>query len=136
MKWSRIIVGAVAAFAGSMLITAGIVAVYAFKLGAQAQGAPDPDKIREFAQHVGPTWGPLLLPCVTVLAAFWVARRATVLPVRHALFMGILTALMGIAISLPLDLRDMLTVVGALVAAFIGGQAGAAWRRRKVSDAR
>lgn len=87
LRWWRIMPAAVVAFVGSLFITFLIVTGYAFRLGVEAHGAPDPTKISAFAHEVGPTWGPVLLALFTAIGAFWVARRVTE-PVRHGVLVG------------------------------------------------
>lgn len=129
LLWRRILSAAIAAFLGSMLITILIVTGYAFTLGVQARGAPDPTKISAFARQVGPRWGPVLLAVFTAAGAFWVARRATG-PVRHGLLVGAIAATAGLLPAWPPDLRDA-AIFGAVVGAgWLGGFAG---RRRGVS---
>ncbi len=77
VRWRRIVSAAVVAFLGSMLVTILVVTGYAFTLGFQARGAPDPTRISEFARQVGPTWGPVLLALFTGVGALSVARRVT-----------------------------------------------------------
>jgi hypothetical protein len=67
LRWWRIMPAAVVAFLGSLFITFLIVTGYAFRLGVEAHGAPDPTKISAFAHQVGPTWGPVLLALFTAI---------------------------------------------------------------------
>lgn len=123
LRWWRIVSAAVAAFLGSMLVTTLIVTGYAFKLGVEARGAPDPARISAFANRVAPTWGPVLLVVCTAAGAFWVARRVTD-PLRHGLFVGAIAAVAGLLPTWPPDLWDAV-IFGAVVGAgWIGGFVG------------
>ena len=115
LRWWRIMPAAAVAFLGSMLVTILIVTAYAFTLGFQARGAPDPTKISAFARHVGPTWGPVLLAVFTAVGAWWVARRVTE-PVRHGVLVGLIAATAGLLPAWPPDLRDAM-IFGAVVGA-------------------
>jgi hypothetical protein len=130
LRWGRIVLAAVAAFLASMLGTILIVTGYAFTLGFQARGAPDPTKISAFARQVGPTWGPVLLAVFTAVGALWVARRVTA-PVRHGVLVGLIAATAGLLPAWPPDVRDA-TIFGAVVGA---GWVGAFVGRRAKSGA-
>lgn len=126
LRWWRIVPAAVVAFLGSMLVTILIVTGYAFRLGFQMRGAPDPTKISEFAQQVGPAWGPVLLAVFTAVGALRVARRVTD-PVRHGVLVGVVAATAGLLPAWPLDVRDA-AIFGAVVGsgwvgAFVGRRA-------------
>jgi hypothetical protein len=130
LRWWRIVLAAVVAFLGSMLVTILIVTGYAFMLGVEARGAPDPTKISAFARQVGPTWGPVLLAVFTAVGALWVARRVTD-PVRHGVLVGGIAATAGLLPAWPPDLRDA-AIFGAVVGAgWVGGFVG---RRAKSLD--
>jgi hypothetical protein len=123
LRWRRIVPAALVAFAGSMLAMVIIVTGYAFILGAQARGAPDPAKISAFASRVGPTWGPALLVLFTTAAAWWVARRVSD-PIRHGVVVGLLAAIAGLLPAWPLDLWDAIIFAVIVGAGWIGARAG------------
>lgn len=119
----RIVLAAGGAFLASMLVTVLIVTGYAFGLGFQARGAPDPKKISAFAHQVGPTWGPALLALFTVIGGWWVARRGMD-PVRHGALVGVIAGAAGLLPAWPLDLRDAAVLVGVVAAGWVGGILG------------
>jgi hypothetical protein len=96
--WGRIVGAALVAFVGSMVAMMLVVTVYAFMLGFQARGAPDPTRISAFAHEVGPTWGPVLLAVFTAFVALRVARRGRQ-PVRHGVLVGAIAATTGLVPS-------------------------------------
>lgn len=123
LRWWRIMPAAVLAFLGSLLITVLIVTGYAFTLGVEARGAPDPTKISAFAHQVGPTWGPVLLALFTAIGAFWVARRVTE-PVRHGVLVGAIAATAGLLPAWPPDVRDAVMFGAVVGAGWVGGVVG------------
>lgn len=123
MSWRQIVPAAVVAFLGSMLVTILIVTGYAFALGFQARGVPDPLRISAFARHLGPTWGPVLLALFTAGAAWWVARRVTD-PVRHGVLVGAIAATAGLLPAWPPDLQDAALFIAVVGAGWAGGFVG------------
>ena len=128
LHWGRVLLAGLMAFAASMLITVLIVTGYAFKLGFEARGTPDPAKISEFARAVGPSWGPVLLAALTALGALLVARR-TPGPVRHGALVGMIAAVAGLIPAWPLDWRDAGIFTVVVVAGLAGGVVGGQRRR-------
>lgn len=123
VRWRRVVPAAVVAILGSMLVTILIVTGYAFTLGFQARGAPEPTRISAFAGRVGPTWGPVLLALFTAVGALWVARRVTD-PVRHGVLVGAIAATAGLLPAWPLDLRDAALFAVVVGAGWVGGFIG------------
>ena len=123
LQWRRIIPAAVVAFLGSLLVTVLIVTGYAFTLGVEARGAPDPTKISAFAHQVGPTWGPVLLALFTAIGGFRVARRVTQ-PVRHGVLVGAIAATAGLLPAWPPDLRDAVMFGAVVGGGWVGGLVG------------
>lgn len=123
LRWWRIMPAAVVAFVGSLFITFLIVTGYAFRLGVEAHGAPDPTKISAFAHEVGPTWGPVLLALFTAIGAFWVARRVTE-PVRHGVLVGAIAATAGLLPAWPPDVRAAVMFGAVVGAGWVGGVVG------------
>lgn len=122
LRWRRIVTAALVAFVGSLLMTVVIVTGYAFTLGVQARGAPDPAKIEAFASRVGPTWGPALLVIFTAAAAWWVARRVSD-PIRHGVVVGLLAAIAGLLPAWPLGVSDAISFAVIVGAGWIGARA-------------
>jgi hypothetical protein len=116
------VAAAVTAFVGSFVLVAVIVAGYAFKLGAAARGAPDPDRIQRFAEQVGPTCGPVLLAILTVGAAFFAARKAFDPPLT-GLMVGLFSAAIGLLPAWPPRLLHAGVFVVIALAGLLGGVA-------------
>jgi uncharacterized BrkB/YihY/UPF0761 family membrane protein len=129
--WLSIIMAGIVAFVVSLIGTFLVVTVYAFSLGMQARGAPDPNKISAFAKQVIPFLSPLLLSLLVVLAAYRVVRRAGSPRLWHGVAVGVLAALPSLVfIGVP----NPVEVVGLLLPP-AGGLLGAyfALRRGPVS---
>ena len=123
VRWLRIISAAVVAFLGSLAITFLIVTGYAFTLGVEARGAPDPTKISAFAHRVGPEWGPVILALLTAIGASWAARRVTEAG-RHGVLVGAIAATAGLLPAWPPDGRDAVMFGAVVGAGWVGGLVG------------
>lgn len=123
VPWLSIILSGLLAFVVSMAVIAATIAVYAFALGMQAQGAPDPHSIAAFANRVIPFVGPLALSLLVVLAARIVVRRAKSPQLWHGVLVGVVAALP----SLMFMRRPGLVDVVGLVLPLAGGSLGAFW---------
>jgi hypothetical protein len=93
VPWLSIVLTGLLAFVISLLVIAVVMAGYAFALGMQARGAPDPNKIAAFANRVIPILAPLLLSLVVVFAARRVVRRARSPQLWHGVLVGVFAAL-------------------------------------------
>ena len=76
VPWRSIVLAGLLAFLVSLAVIFVLVTGYAFALGIQAGGAPDPTRISVFASRVGSLFGPLLLSVLVVLAEYRFFRRA------------------------------------------------------------
>jgi hypothetical protein len=123
LRWRPILAAALVAFIGSLLMTVLIVTGYAFTLGFQARGAPDPSRISAFAERVAPTSGRALLVLFTAVAAWWVARRVTD-PIRHGVVVGLLAAVAGLLPAWPIGVGDAIVFALVVGAGWIGARAG------------
>lgn len=116
-------VGAVLlAFAGVALV----ITIYAFKLGLEARGAPDRDRISDFVNGVAPVLGPVLAFSFTFIAAWWVARKAAMARQAHGILVGTVAAAFEIVIALGtgrgFSFTTVLSVVLVLAAGWLGGR--------------
>lgn len=131
VPWLSIIIGGIAAFVVSFIGGFLVVSVYAFSLGMQAKGAPDPEKISAFARNVIPLLTPMLLSLLVVIAAYRVVRRARSPQLWQGVAVGVVAVLPGlIFMGVPNPVE-----VGGLLLAPAGGLLGAyfALRRARVS---
>ena len=126
VPWLSIILTGLLAFVVSMAVTAAVVAGYAFFLGMQARGAPDPDKIAAFANRVIPYLAPLGLSLLVLMAARWVVRRAKSTQLWHGVMVGVVAALPTLMFMRRPGLAD---VVGLLLPP-ASGWLGAFWAMR------
>ena len=123
VPWLSIVLTGLLAFVVSIAATAAVVTGYAFALGMQARGAPDPDKIAAFANRVIPFLGPLLLSLLVLFAARRVVRRAKSPQLWHGVLVGVVAALPTLMFMRGPGLGD---VVGLLLPP-AGGLLGAFW---------
>ncbi len=123
VPWLSIVLTGLLAFVISIAVTGAVVAGYAFALGMQARGAPDPDKIAAFASRVIPVLGPALLALLVILAARRVVRRAKSPQLWHGVLVGVMAALPTLMFMRRPGLVD---VVGLLLPP-ASGLLGAFW---------
>ena len=123
VPWLSIVLTGLLAFLISIAVTGVVVAAYAFTLGMQARGAPDPDKIAAFANRVIPFLGPALLSLLVIFAARRVVRRAKSPQLWHGVLVGVMAALPTLMFLRSPGLAD---VVGLLLPP-ASGLLGAWW---------
>lgn len=124
IKWSSILFASVAAFVSGFVLIAVIIAAYAFSLGFAARGTPDPAAIQQFANTVGPIWGPRLSIVITGVAALWLGRRMVARPVVHGLLIGLIVGGLPYLVTHSLAIEPILILAATLLAGAIGGWLG------------
>jgi len=128
--WLAIILSGLLAFVVSLAITAATVAGYAFALAIRAQGAPDPNKISEFASRYVPFLGPIALSLLVITAARWVVRRAKSQRVLHGVLVGMVAGLLTLVFMRRPGLDDLIGLVLPPVAGWLGGL----WATRRATS--
>ncbi len=131
VPWLSIVIAGIAAFVVSFIGSFLVVSVYAFSLGMQARGAPDPERISAFARQVVPLLSPVLLSLLVVIVAYRVVRRARSPQLWHGVLVGVVAVLPGLVfMGVPNPVG-----VGGLLLPPAGGLLGAyfALRRARVS---
>jgi hypothetical protein len=128
VPWLSIVLTGLLAFVVSMAGIAAVMAGYAFTLGMQAHGAPDPNKIAAFGNRVIPFLGPLLLSLLVLFAARRVVRRAKSPQLWHGVLVGVMAALPTLMFMRRPGLLD---VVGLLLP-LASGLLGAFWAMTKI----
>jgi putative membrane protein (TIGR04086 family) len=128
LRLVRVSLVGLGAYILSLALVFLVVTVYAVMLGFEARGAPDQALIQEFAENVGSWLGPASALLLTFLGGLWVARKVDARGALHGLLVGVVVALISVALALlssGLSLRQTL-LVGAIVATgWIGGTLGA-----------
>ena len=120
VPWLSIVLTGLLAFVVSIAVSAAVVAGYAFALGMQARGAPDPDKIAAFAGRVIPVLGPLLLSLLVLFAARRVVRRAKSPQLWHGVLVGVMAALPTLMFVRSPGLVDVVGLLLPLASAWLG----------------
>ena len=120
VPWRSIALAGLLAFLVSLAVIFVLVTGYAFALGIEARGAPDPTKISVFATRVGSLFGPLLLSVLVVIAAYRFLRGARSPQLWHGVLVGVVAALPTLVFTGVPDLRQS---VGLLIT-FAGGLLG------------
>ena len=124
IRWSSILLASACVWVFGFVVIAAIIFAYAFSLGFAARGAPDPAAIQQFANAVGPIWGPRLAIVFTGVAAMWLGRRVTARPVLHGVLIGLVVGGLSYAVRHPFAIEPMLTFSAMLVAGGTGGWLG------------
>jgi hypothetical protein len=129
LKWGRVVVAGVVATVLAFAVVFLVVAVYAAGLAAQAQGAPDPDRIARFAEGTGAWLGPALAFLFTAGAAWLVARSvASGAAGRHGLVVGLVVGLTVAAVDLgfggSFGVGALVGFVLTVGAGWLGGRVG------------
>ena len=122
-RWLRCSVAALGAVGGAFVLTIAIVFAYAFRLAFAVRGAPDQGKIRAFAASVGPAWGPWLRIVLVFALAAWIARSSKSL-LAEAATVGVVAALVGLALGWPPDMRGVTIFAATVGVALLGAFAG------------
>lgn len=131
----RRIVGAGLAVIGSSFLVLFVpIIIYAFVLAFQARGVPDQAAINHFAATISPAAMPWLERILTSLLAFRVVRRAEAARAIDGLFVGMVSGLLGIAVTLVFGGRlGISSLLSALVLAGLGWVGGFAGQRMRPS---
>src|SRR5688500_8402875 len=93
VPWLSIVIAGLVAFVVSLIFGFLVVSVYAFSLGMQARGAPDPAKISAFASQVIPVLSPVLLSLLVFIGAYRVVRRARSPQIWQGVLVGVVAVL-------------------------------------------
>jgi hypothetical protein len=120
MKWGLCLIGGLAAFVTSLLLTVAAISAYAVTLIVELRGMPSQDRIEAMAAQVAPLMGPMLLIMTTVVAARRVARKTTA-PALHGAVVGIVAATFALLPARPIDLRDAAISVAVIGAGWLAG---------------
>lgn len=131
VPWLAMILAGILAFVVSLIGGFLVVSVYAFSLGMQARGAPDPARISAFAEQVMPILSPLLLSLLVLVGGYRVVRKSRSPRLWYGVLVGIVAVLPSLAfIGVPNPVE-----VGGLLLPPTAGLLGAyfALRRARVS---
>ena len=123
MKWGLCLVGGLAAFVTSLLLTVAAISAYAVSLIIELRGMPSQERIEALAAQVAPLMGPMLLLMTTVVAARRVARKTTK-PALHGTVVGVVAATFALLPARPIDLRDVVITIAVIGAGWLAGALG------------
>jgi hypothetical protein len=124
VRWGHILAVTAGVYLASFVMVFAVIFGYAFVLGFQARGMPDPAQIQSFANQIAP-WGSRLgLVIFTVAGAAWVARRVNTAAQLHGILIGALVGAPNLVISRPFNLGILATIVLGIGAGWLGGWLG------------
>lgn len=121
IRWSSLAIAGVSVLALGFVLIAGVIFVYAFSLGWIARGAPDSSDIQQFANTVGPTFGPLAGIFLTVPGAIWLGRRAAPLQLLHGVLLGLIVGGVPLVLTRNVSGTAIATLAATVVSGAIGG---------------
>jgi hypothetical protein len=121
----RIIGSSFAVIALSFLVITIIAFGYAFILAFEARGRPDQAAISHFAATISRWLMPLLEITLTVIVSMLTTKRMEKNIPIHGLFIGVLTGLLSLAITLSfgrqLNFLSILVFLAIVGSGFLGG---------------
>ena len=120
LRWGLCLVGGLAAFVTSLLLTVLVVTAYAITLSLELPATPPQVPIQDFAAQSAPIMGPILLLMTTVVAARRVARK-TKAPALHGALVGVVCATVALFPAWPIDLRDVAITIAVIGAGWLAG---------------
>ena len=124
IRWGSILLASVSVWAFGFILIAAVIFAYALSLGFAVRGAPDPIAIQQFANAVGPTWGPRLSIVLTGVAALWLGRWVRARPVLHGVLIGLVVGGVPFAVRHPVAIEPILTFSAILLTGGAGGWLG------------
>jgi multisubunit Na+/H+ antiporter MnhB subunit len=105
-----------------------VVTGYAFKLAFAVHGAPDQARIGQFAEHFSRSSWWVLQILLTLATAAWTTRKVQQSHQLHGALIGLVVALVGLAIGLTLSLRSIAVFALTVGAGWLGGAMAARHR--------
>ncbi len=131
LRWLRIVLFSAGALVLTYAVVFAVIFGYAAWLGFQAQGPPDPDRISEFAQRIGPRLGRPAGFVLIVLAA-WLGGRVESRRFEHGVAVGASAGLLGLTLNLigGFEPYHLLSLLLDLVAGSAGGWLAYLGRKR------
>lgn len=128
IRWPRVLTAALAVVGVSFLVLMLLIAGYAFVLAFEVRGAPDQGAINHFAARISPSLLPWLEMLLTFVVSFVVARRAEVASMVHGIFIGVLSGLLSLAVTLAfggqLGLHSLVFLSALVGLAWLGSYLG------------
>ena len=126
IRWIKLIIGAVAAEIGAILILVCLVAIF---------GPHEAKAAQVYAEKLGPWVGPWAGALLGFLGSFWIARPLEKDHLLHGSLFGCLHALIDIALLVamraPFEWLFAISDAGKIVAAIAGGICAARVRLKR-----
>jgi hypothetical protein len=130
MKWTRILVAGIGTQAAVLLVITLVVTGYAFKLAFAVHGPPDQARIAQFAEHFSRSSWWVLQILLTVAATAWAVRKVEHSHQLHGVLIGLVVALVGLAIGFTISLRTIAVFALTVGAGWLGGAMAARHRMK------
>jgi len=124
IKWGWVVLGVAIAFVIAYGSSICVVTGYATYLAFQAMGTPDQTMINEFAANTAEGVVCTLIGVGTLVGGLLAGRKAKVDALQNGLAVGLITALIGLVLSLlwGLDLWTVVSFALSVGGGWVGGQ--------------
>jgi len=124
IKWGWVVLGVAIAFVIAYGSSICVVTGYATYLAFQAMGTPDQTLITEFAANTAEGVVYTLIGAGTLVGGLLAGRKAKVDALQNGLAVGLITALIGLVLSLlwGLDLWTVVSFALSVGGGWVGGQ--------------
>ena len=124
IKWGWVVLGVAIAFVIAYGSSICVVTGYATYLAFQAMGTPDQTMITEFAANTAEGVVCTLIGAGTLVGGLLAGRKAKVDALQNGLAVGLITALIGLVLSLlwGLDLWTVVSFALSVGGGWVGGQ--------------
>jgi len=124
IKWGWVVLGVAIAFVIAYGSSICVVTGYTTYLAFQAMGTPDQTMINEFAANTAEGVVSTLIGAGTLAGGLLAGRKAKVDALQNGLAVGLITALIGLVLSLlwGLDLWTVVSFALSVGGGWVGGQ--------------
>ena len=123
-RWGRLIIAALSVVVLTFLLITAVVTVYATSLAIKAMGAPDQERITQFADSIAPILSPILTIILTFLAALWINRKTVDRKIAHSLIVSGLVIFVGLISDLVFGGSFALLTIGFWILTLLAGWFG------------
>ncbi len=130
MKWGRILLAGIGVSVAGLLLVTIMATGYAFKLAFAAHGAPDQNRIGQFAEHVGRSYWWVVQILLTVPAAAWAVGKVQGSHQLHGVLVGLVVGVTGFLMGFTMSFRTIVEFALTVGAGWLGAAMAARHRMK------